>query len=323
MKRVFKTLGALLLVSMTAKADFLPRNGYLIPVGQGQNNEMNEQVFNNVLDRIQRVYAPLFQQKNLTLNIRRRWSDPTVNAYAEQSGRNAYITMFGGLARHRAITPDAFALVACHEIGHHIGGTPKVEAWATNEGQSDYFGTLKCLRRYFVEGQQNSFANNLTFVNMLFQGRSHSPQNFVQYRQNFMASDYAVQACKTAFKDVPNQVICVRSAAAGMSLALLFQDLEKRQTPPRYETPDRNRVPHTDHDHPASQCRLDTYFQGALCAVSVLEDIDNSNPHRGTCTEARGFKLGLRPLCWYNPQDVGQGQYKPQQAFNGQSRIYP
>jgi len=62
--------------------------------------------------------------------------------------------MFGGLARHETMTPDGFATVVCHELGHHLGGVPKKfswfgNSWASNEGQADYFGIMKCLRKMF------------------------------------------------------------------------------------------------------------------------------------------------------------------------------
>ena len=44
------------------------------------------------------------------------------------------------------MTPDGFALVLCHELGHHLAGNPRVQAWAANEGQSDYFSTQSCAR---------------------------------------------------------------------------------------------------------------------------------------------------------------------------------
>ena len=59
--------------------------------------------------------------------------------------------MFGGLARHKLVTPDGFALVACHEMGHHLGGAPRRGGWASNEGQSDYYATTKCARRIWAE----------------------------------------------------------------------------------------------------------------------------------------------------------------------------
>jgi len=78
------------------------------------------------------------------LVIDKHWEDGTVNAYASENGNNDVISMFGGLARHPAITPDAFYLVACHEIGHHLGGAPKKgnTQWASNEGQADSVNTL-------------------------------------------------------------------------------------------------------------------------------------------------------------------------------------
>jgi hypothetical protein len=72
--------------------------------------------------------------------------------------------VYGGLARHGEITPDGFALVLCHEIGHHLGGVPRysgANGWASNEGQSDYFAATKCLRRAWQSDQNEDLISRM------------------------------------------------------------------------------------------------------------------------------------------------------------------
>ena len=124
-------------------------NNLWIPAGMGRDNGMTEERFNAIIDRAEEIYAPIISDEGATLQVVRKWSDGTVNAYAQQTGSTWKVTMFGGLARHDFVTDDAFALVVCHELGHHLGGAPKKKqifwsSWASNEGQSDYFANSKC-----------------------------------------------------------------------------------------------------------------------------------------------------------------------------------
>lgn len=133
---------------------FLPENDMKIPVGAGAGGGISEAQYNEIMDRIQAMYGPFLQQKGKTLVIKRLWSDSTVNASAQQSGNQWIINMYGGIARHPEMNYEGQALIACHEMGHHIGGAPKIASlfggnWATNEGGSDYFAVMKCLRVMF------------------------------------------------------------------------------------------------------------------------------------------------------------------------------
>ena len=47
------------------------------------------------------------------------WKNDTVNANAQQRGRNWIVNMYGGLARRPEIFFRRFAMVLCHELGHH------------------------------------------------------------------------------------------------------------------------------------------------------------------------------------------------------------
>ena len=128
---------------------FLPENSMWIPDNRAMNKGLTELEFNQLLDRLQALYAPEFAQRGATFMIERNWADGTVNAYAYQDGNDWIISMFGGMARHPAMTYDGFAAIACHEVGHHMGGAPKYSRgdWASVEGQSDYYATAKSLKR--------------------------------------------------------------------------------------------------------------------------------------------------------------------------------
>ena len=247
---------------------FLPENNLKIPVGDVNALGIDEAEFNAVLDRVEAVYRPIVAAKGGNLVVERKWTDSTVNAYAFQRGRNFHIAMFGGLARHKAVTADGFALVACHELGHHIGGFPK-KSWATNEGGSDYYANLKCLRRVF-EGAGSSAVDPI-----------------------------ASAKCAGLFQDDASRRLCERNAMAGLSIAQLFTDLRPGTPAPRFDTPDTSVVSRTNDNHPAAQCRLDTYYQGSLCTKSIDEDVSNSSPAAGSCTLAQGYADGIRPTCWY------------------------
>lgn len=248
---------------------FLPENELQILEDDPSAAGITEAQFNSVLDKVDKHYTPIIAAQGGKLVINRLWSNGTVNASAIQYGADWHINMYGGLARHATITVDGFALVACHEIGHHLGGFPKMH-WATNEGGADYFATLKCLRR--LNGPDEK-AEALDPV--------------------------AAKACEGNFADEGERNRCGKGTMAGVSVANLFQVLAPRPTAPLLTTPDPTQVARTNDRHPAGQCRLDTYFQGSLCTRSIADDLANDNPVTGACTQVGGFTNGIRPRCWY------------------------
>ena len=160
-KKAVVLIGTVLIATLCASADaprrvvleegFLPPNNLQIPVGSLEDKGISLNEYDAVMDRIQALYGPIIAARGGRLVIKRLWDDPTVNASAVRDGDDYIINMYGGLARHATITQDGMALVACHELGHHLGGVPKYAGmdWASNEGQADYFANLKCLHRVF------------------------------------------------------------------------------------------------------------------------------------------------------------------------------
>jgi len=269
-------------ISMQLHAhSFMPENDLWIGVNEKSNGGgITEKEFNDVLDSIEAVYKPLFKkQRGADFRIQRNWTDGTVNAYAFQRGSSWYISMFGGLARHKTVTRDGFMLVACHEVGHHLGGAPKKYGWASVEGQSDYYGTGKCLKRMYDRTAK-----------LPDEEHEYSLDNLIGWVK-----------CHQVYGNSKQAQICKKSIMAGKSLANLLADL-RRSPHPKFSTPDPTKVSRTNGSHPAAQCRLDTYMQGALCVSSYKDEFDDKNPNINSCFRSGNFKIGNRPQCWYKPQ---------------------
>ena len=291
---------------------FAPENGLEIPAYIKTDSPITKESFFTVINQVEEVYKPIMKDMGETLEIIKDWKTPTVNAYATKKNGKSIVKMFGGLARHPKMTEDGFALVVCHEIGHHIGGAPKKGArWASNEGQSDYWATLKCARKAWANDDNFSIISEMEVPQLVkdqctkFHGTGH---------------DYA---------------LCVRSAMGGFSLANTLSDLRNsppkgggippkdenffggEAVPPKFETPDVKKVRGTNDSHPAAQCRLDTYFMGAICGIDHSNDVDQKDPNVGVCNryaKANAFMgggkkggqpekevPGSRPRCWYKP----------------------
>ncbi|MBF0360718.1 MAG: M48 family metalloprotease [Oligoflexia bacterium] len=267
-------------INNDSKRSIVEENNLYIPVGYKKVSSVTAEIFNQAIADVTKIYAPVVSAKGATLSISGDWNDGTVNAYASRSGKTWKVNLFGGLARHETITPDGFALVICHELGHHLGGAPKIQnyfnSWATNEGQSDYFATLKCLRKYFEKDNNEQVVANLN------------------------VPAYVTSLCEQTHSNREDVAICKRGAMAGKSVADLFVVLGN-VSKVDFSTPDPTVVSKTNDSHPAAQCRLDTYLEGAVCAANENEDVSDTDVTKGTCTKRNGFTLGLRSRCWYKP----------------------
>lgn len=273
---------------------FPANNLHLLDDKSGPSNITKEQ-FNQIIDDVIKYWQPVAKAQGVTIVADKAWDDSTVNASAFQSGKTWYVNMYGGLARRPEVTPDGFALVVCHELGHHFAGYTFGSnwTWASNEGQADYFATHMCAK--------------------VIWGREF--QRNEMWRRAEATPAVVEEKCKAAWGDNSNaQGWCVRASAAGMSLATLLGALGGNPNV-SYDTPDKTRVSRTNNDHPQAQCRLDTYFAGALCTkrfdINVIPGKNHASGQisvaaeneamKYTCFEKEGFTLGTRPLCWFKP----------------------
>ncbi len=257
-------------------AGFLPPNNMFIPERLAQPTGISRQQFDEVLDRLQALYEPIIAAKGGRLKIERKWSSGMVNAYADRRGNNWVIGMYGGFARHPEITYDAFAAVACHELGHHVGGSPKYGGgdWASVEGASDYYSMLKCLRRLFLNDDNGK----------ILEGMQIDP--------------IADRECRAEHSSQQDQLICIRSTMAALALGRVLG--QGQSTPYKLDTPDPNEVDRTYSGHPAGQCRVDTLFQAALCRVPFGTDVSETDYQQGSCYTP-AFTKGYRSRCWFKP----------------------
>lgn len=284
MQRIF--LVALALVFLGASSieqtnfhSFFPKNDLRIPVGLKNVSKVNKVDFDKVAEQVKKHYSDVVSRLGGRLVFELKWDSAEVNAYTQRQGNDWIITLFGGLARHPKMTVDGFLLVACHELGHQIGGAPKMDgwfgkSWPSVEGQSDYFSTLKCFKRITAE------------------------EDSVKDLENVQVPEQIVSECSASFTEVNENARCQRSVLASIALTSLLDELE-RGTGVSINTPDRNVVTETYQKHPKAQCRLDTMYQGSLCNVEATEDMSDDDETISTCN---GTERGARPACWYKSE---------------------
>lgn len=113
---------------------------------------ISKATFTKVLDRLEKFYGPVVNKRGFNLVVNRLWSDGTINSDTDVEGSDWVINSYGGLARYPSMTSYGYAVVACHELGHHMGGAPLYSggAWpgggAAVEGEADYWATLNCMK---------------------------------------------------------------------------------------------------------------------------------------------------------------------------------
>lgn len=272
---------SLLTTVLYGKDFFMEENDMRFPVTQMAESNITYEQFDKTIKELRALYKDEAYRLGGTLYIYGDWANPKVNAYAIRLGQGFTweIFVFGGLARHPEMTLDGLSLVICHEIGHHLGGAPKIKGflgrkmWASNEGQSDYFATLKCGKKYFEK------ENNIEFV------------------KGLNVPSYVTNECSKRYSGAQEIALCQRLAMASKAVVSIFQDGHKVN----FETPSKKKVWKTDDKHPASQCRLDSYFAGVLCDKDPNDRVDQEDVEEGVCTRHEGYEREARPRCWYKP----------------------
>ncbi len=280
---ILTILNSLTMINQVHAHEFVPKNNLKIPTTFVKPCQtMTESTFNRNIGDVEKNYKPLIAAKGQELVINRLWQDSEVNAGASRSEGRPIINevfMYGGLARHPAITEDAFAIVVCHELGHLVGGAPLVSTvWgkASNDGQADYFAVTKCVRKYFETKANNEQIASSKKMPVVVQSK-----------------------CLLAWGKTKEYSICVRTAQATFALANFFAAMERSITSVTFETPSKKVVTSTFNGHPDAQCRLDTYFQGSLCQVSHKVEFSNIDANKGACINYN--QDGSRPKCWFKP----------------------
>jgi hypothetical protein len=210
----------------------------------------------------------LIQEQKVNVFYTADWEKPYFTAWADSHENNRFsINFWGGLARIPGMNDEAFAITACHELGHVIGGDPKIKIkfflWASSEGQSDYFATGVCMKNYLAFRHQ---IKPLTIPSDI--------------------SETSFTLCRTTYSDEKDFLICLNTHKGIGGFRKMAEHLRWYEDSYSLDTPSNEIVSETLFDaYPENQCRLDTLVQGSLCS---LKDFP--------CT---GKKLGARPSCWF------------------------
>ncbi len=222
------------------------------------------------------IWNPILSPAEKTLDVEIWWDRDDVNAEYNQWKGELRVILHGGLLRNENLSEDVFLTVACHELGHMVGGAPRHEITlvekSSNEGQADYWASLKCLRRVF---RAPAFAG-----------------------EGKRANDSVGRACAASHGvESAGALICERSAMAGLGMMRLFETSKGDSTKISFDNPDPMEVIGILRMQPSFQCRLDTFVAGVLCEAPDDSRVSDSDPAAGACMRGKGS----RPKCWYNP----------------------
>ena len=237
---------------------------------------ISETEFTDALKKVENVYKSDVAKLDLNLVVDGEFQNDTQNAYTSRLGKTQLIKVYGGGARISGISADGISLVACHELGHTLGGTPNKASnntYYSTEGQSDYFATVKCFKRINRSEDNESIVSGLKVP-------------------------FAIKAtCSEQFKDDANEAaLCIRTSIAGLEVATWLSAMGKVATP-SVDHKDSSVVSSTNIGFPVAQCRLDTFLAGALCKSQTFGD-DPTKLNDGYCEKN---EIGARPLCWFKP----------------------
>ena len=244
--------------------------------------------YNRILLRMKNIYEPIVREAGGRLVLKNLWNSTAVHAAASRKRDEWVVLISGGLAR--LLGSDSYALVTCHEMGHHLGGAPHkvserkgifIKKWYSNEGQADYYATAKCFRLY-ARGDDNA---------VLMRGADVPPSVSVLCERAHGGDEEEVAICERSGLAAREAVSFLASRRLGNSSFLTMD----------FGTSSSFAVEETNHGYPDLQCRLDTFFQGTLCDRGEREEVSPFDPNKGYCSRSHGDELGARPTCWYRP----------------------
>lgn len=264
---VFSTPALACLAHAWHLADHYPATyRYQILPDDPHRSEVEKSDFLSIPHLVSALFAADYEKAHLKVKATFDWEKPFFTAWAHQHSDNEFsINFWGGMARIPSMTKDAFALVACHEIGHIMGGEPKMKIssflWATSEGQSDYFATGDCLKRYLKLTTKKDDHLDLE------------------------ASPSLYTRCRLAFRDDLDFSICLKSGNAALAFGEVLNYLSEEDLGISLEEQSLVSVEETlFNSYPDIQCRVDTLVAGALCSAENFPCEDENNQ---------------RPGCWF------------------------
>jgi hypothetical protein len=260
-------------------ASFLPENNLQVLQSKKFSDSDLVKKFKPFNEAVLEAYKEDITSEGGTLSIDFDFNSATVNAFASRSGDNLElwkIRFLGGMLRHKFMNEFVYLGVLCHELGHHLGGTPRKGegSWVSVEGQADYFASNQCLKKII------NTKNVLSFEGM-------------------QIPKFVSEKCLDRFTDINELAACKKTAFISMEIGKFLFKINRGRRGNRSPKPvitkrAKNVVSTTNLKHPKPQCRLDTFFEGSLCFESFQG--------QKNCPDSKDWYQGARPLCWFKPQ---------------------
>lgn len=283
-----------------------PVFGAELPIPSSPPANLKKEKFFQLLGQVEKIYRPIiYDQFSKTLSIEGQWDESEVNAHATRDLQdNPVIIVPGGLARHPLLTEDGLLLILCHELGHFLGGAPKIYreevkkfSWSSAEGQADYFATSKCFKNLLVNQLLEKGEIKRTEINF---EEEILEKEFELNKEQVPPHLFTLQDQKEVAELCLNSA-CKKVMFASLSASRVFAAVKWDQRTPALSTPDRREVNETTFRHSSSQCRLDTFVNGWFCPKSFKASFDNLDPAKGACHEEGDATESpyKRPVCWY------------------------
>lgn len=263
-------------VSPVAMENFMKRPRFKSLVTS--QNGLTEKDFRELINRVRKVYDPVFEASGYEVEYLLYWDVEEGNAMTSEAKdkKKAYFLFSGGLLRARYMTKDGFLFAACHEIGHHLGGFPKEKElpWCSVEGEADYFANLRCMKEVLKGDPENAKAGELDL-----------PRNIRK-------------KCEKMFSDEESVNICLRSTKAAEDAFRFLQAKERgADADPSLFNQILAPVDETIMRYPDHACRAETAYRGAICdRTGEMSDTDET---MGACHKKNGDRAGMRPSCWF------------------------
>ncbi|WP_155897226.1 ImmA/IrrE family metallo-endopeptidase [Bacteriovorax sp. BSW11_IV] len=189
---------------------------------------MNKQEFENTISTIFNLYKNELDERFSSISMNVNWDGKTPNASVSRKDGQLRVYFDGEFVRKHQLNAPAFAITVCHEIGHVLGGEPRVypSKKYSSEAQSDYFAASECLPRYYK-----------TLKNPTFKKATLSQK---------LASKCQSEYCQWAMSALERELVIYAEEAS-----LLKEDTKV--------------VTYTNmNDYPSAQCRVDTIARAIL-----------------------------------------------------------
>lgn len=204
-------------------------------------SEIKESDFNDINQAILNIYRPILAENGEKVELKELFQgfggafkvDSTLKYWGENL---IIITLTGAVPKNPAINVEGYAIVACHEMGHILGGEPrqksKLSKWSSVEGQADYFATSLCM----------------------WQLMKAMPKDGVSIEP----------LCAAQFNGAKKVADCSRILSGIKALVSYFNASQTTAKSISIDQKDLSKVSYTLQKYPSPQCRVDTWMAGLL-----------------------------------------------------------